>query len=754
MTRITPRSRTVAAAAACYFVVYVLMLIAGRPYRKTLLAVDDLLLVAVSIPPLVFCVLAARSVERRLAPAWSTLAVGLLSWNLGEWVWTFNRYVRHESPVPSLSDAFYLFWHLTACVALLQFWDRGPRRANGRILLDGFIVGGSLFLVSWMLTMGEVYTAGAATRTEFIIAMAYPVADWMLVTVAAIVLVNAQNPMRPVLTLVTLGLTAMAVNSSGYGYLSALLGYSTAEVVNVGWTAGLLLLTVAAAFAREMRPPRESAVEMPGWASVWLPYAPLVAAVCVVAYGPQSLVTTPLVTTIGALLIVAVLARQFLAVRENRRLLALVSEQALRDPLTRLGNRALFTERLDSALRRLHRARGSVAVLSLDMNNFKMVNDTLGHAAGDQMLRVVSRRLTEAVCQDGDVARIGGDEFAVIIEGGPDLADKVARRIHDAFEPPVSLDGVEIPLRPSIGRAVATAGQPDLTADELLVQADIAMYSAKRSRSSPMVSMSAVEPVRLLQDLRRAVERQDFSLVYQPKFDLASSAMVGVEALLRWPHPELGVLMPDQFLPLVRHYGMTQDVTDLVLDRALDDARDWRAAGAPVVVSVNVFPPSLSALLRRIDHDVSSRGLTGSALIVEITEDFLVDDVDGTRWILSQLRDRGIRIAIDDFGIGYSGLRYLRDFPTDEVKIDGSLISSVLSDPAAALVVRAIINLSHALGKVTVAEGVESSETAEWLRQNGCDTAQGYHFSPPLTAAETLQLATTQAGARDGSTSG
>lgn len=746
MTPTRPSTRSVVSAVAVFFLAYLSFLLVGRSHGAAVLKIDDLILLAVSLPPLVFSILAARSTRGRLRSAWQALAAGLIFWNLAELIWTVDKFIVHKSPVPSPADAFFLLWPLAACVALLRFWDRGPRQSYARILLDGFIVGGSLFLVSWVLNMSDVYQAGAASKTEFIIAMAYPVADWILVTVAAIVLVNIQAGLRLVLTLMTVGLLAMAVNSSGYAYLSALLGYSSAAVVNIGWVAGLLLLTVAAAIGRGKSEAQESATDHPGWASVWLPFAPLMVAAAVLAYGPQEIVSTLLVEILGALLVVAVLARQFLAVRENRELLAMVSEQAQRDPLTGLVNRTLFAERLAGALRRREQTGNAVAVLSLDLDNFKMINDTLGHAAGDEMLKRVGERIVAAVPAGATAARVGGDEFAVMVEGDADLAGEVADRILEVFLTPVVLFGLEMPMRPSIGRAMAGADQPATTADDLLLQADMSMYSAKRSLSAAPGPVAVAQPVHLLRELRRAVDDGDLTLVYQPEFDLRGGAMVGVEALLRWPHPDLGVLEPDQFLSLVRHHGLIEPVTDLVIESALDDVRKWHAAGVVVPVAVNIFPPSLVTLPDRLDRALSRRGLAGSALTVEITEDFLVDDAERTRRILAELRARGIRVAVDDFGTGYTALQYLRDLPLDEVKLDRSIIDPVCVDPRAAAVARAVIELGHALGVIIVAEGVESADTACWLRNNGCDVGQGFFFCVPRAADEILGVAESAAG--------
>ncbi len=246
----------------------------------------------------------------------------------------------------------------------------------------------------------------------------------------------------------------------------------------------------------------------------------------------------------------------------------------------------------------------------------------------------------------------------------------------------------------------------------------------------------------MLAELRRAIDRMELALVYQPKFDLRSGAVVGVEALLRWPHPSLGVLVPDHFLPLVHRHGLVTSVTELVLARALDDTADWLAHGHRVPVAVNISAPSLGDLNlpNRIKQALNDRDLSADLLTVEITEDLLVDNIDRARIVLNSLREYGIRVAIDDFGAGYSALSYLRDLPVDEVKLDRQFVAPILNDVRAAAIVRAVIDLAHVLGMTTVAEGIEDDATAARLAEYGCEIVQGFYCSPPVGAAAILDM--------------
>jgi EAL domain-containing protein (putative c-di-GMP-specific phosphodiesterase class I) len=334
----------------------------------------------------------------------------------------------------------------------------------------------------------------------------------------------------------------------------------------------------------------------------------------------------------------------------------------------------------------------------------------------------------------------------------------------EAFERPFSADGEIIFVRPSAGLALAGADDSDLRASELLKHADMAMYSAKRLRSGlqtfspdmhvrddtgPGFPVSDVLPsrgglveVRLLSDLRQAISRRALTVLYQPKVDLQSTRVVGAEALVRWPHPIFGLVGPQQFLPLVRQHGLMRTVTDLVLDQALGDATQWLRRGIDVPVAVNLFPPLVGDvnLPGRIFDALAKHDLPGYSLIIEITEDLLLDNIDRTRNVLEALREHSIHIALDDFGSGYSALTYLCKLPIDEVKVDQDLIGNVLTDPRAEAIVRAVIDLAHSLNVTTVAEGVENAETAAWLRNCGCEVAQGILYSPPITAAAMMEL--------------
>ena len=336
----------------------------------------------------------------------------------------------------------------------------------------------------------------------------------------------------------------------------------------------------------------------------------------------------------------------------------------------------------------------------------------------------------------------------------------------ESFDKPFRIGGHELLIRPSVGLATTACGAGQNSGAQLLNQADVAMYSGKRSgaagvhvfnaetqstdtvdqalaeRDTRLRAVDGAMTVRLLAELHDALDQRELVLLYQPKFDLLTARVVGIEALLRWQHPERGLLGPDEFLTLIRRDDLMVAITDFVIHRALDDASRWQSESEAIPVAINLPAPAVvdRDLPDRLMRALDEHRIAAAALTIEITEDLYVDNLDHAGDVLNLLRQNGIRVAIDDFGSGYSALSYLRDLAIDEVKLDRDFIAPILVDPRAAAVVRAVVNLAHELGLVTVAEGVENAETAARLREYGCDVGQGYFFRPPLSAQQVVDL--------------
>ena len=712
----------------------------------------------------------ARGRQRR---AWGYMTVGLAAWTFSELVTVYHRvWLGSVHPsYPSAANAGFLLFPVAACVAMLVLPTGYPGGNWVRIVLDGAIVAAAIFVVSWVLVLRHAYAATGVKNSAAIVSLAYPVSEVLTVTVAVLVLARAHARWRVTVTLLTVGLTLIAASGAAYEYLFAHNKYAFDNPVGLGWSAGVVMVGIAALTSAPESPyaPPEPPASLTATQWLWLPYLPLAIAGGLELADFRSTANSDPAFVVVPCLVIAVLARQLMVVAENRRLAHSVSYRALRDPLTHLANRVLFHDRLEHAIQLFHRDQRSVAVLSMDLDDFKLINDNLGHAAGDALLVQAAERLLGCVRTGDTVARLGGDEFAVLVEDAGENAHLIVYQIMEAFERPFSTDGEGIFMRPSAGLAVAGGGDPVLRAPELLKHADVAMYSAKRlggglqtfspdmhgaDHGGPSFPLSDVAPsrgglveVRLLSDLRQAISNRALSVLYQPKIDLQTTRVVGAEALVRWPHPIFGLVGPQQFLSLVRQHGLMRAFTDLVLDQALGDAAQWQRRGIAIPVAVNVFPPLLgdANLPGRIFDALARRELPGDSLIIEITEDLLLDNIDRTRDVLEALRECSIHIALDDFGSGYSALTYLRKLPIDEVKLDQDLIMHVLTDPRAEAIVRAVIELAHSLSVTTVAEGVETADIASWLHRCGCEVAQGIYYSPPITAAAMMDLITSPA---------
>jgi diguanylate cyclase (GGDEF)-like protein len=415
--------------------------------------------------------------------------------------------------------------------------------------------------------------------------------------------------------------------------------------------------------------------------------------------------------------------------------------------LTGLPNRALFIERVDQAIARRARIGGRLAVLFLDLDGFKLVNDGLGHAAGDQLLAAVGDRLRRTLRAADTVARLGGDEFAVLLE---DIRDdeqplRAAERVAEALRAPLRLAARLVQIRSSIG-VVVDAGEA-ASADELLRNADVAMYRAKangRGRHAvfePAMHAAQLGKLELEGELRVAIERGEFGLRYQPIVDLASGRLAALEALLRWHHPARGLMSPLDFVPLAEETGQIVPIGAWVLREACRQLASWRregVVGGGIHISVNLSTRQLQddAFLGEVEAALIDTGLTPDALVLEITESvMLVDDSDAVG-VLQTLRRHGVHVALDDFGTGYSSLGYLKSLPADGIKIDRSFIDGLGVEKEKGAIVEAAITFAHALDLTVTAEGIESDEQLAQLVALGCDLGQGFRFSAPLPAMD------------------
>jgi diguanylate cyclase (GGDEF)-like protein len=446
-------------------------------------------------------------------------------------------------------------------------------------------------------------------------------------------------------------------------------------------------------------------------------------------------------------------ANQASASLENARLIERLrrhaeetEHQALHDPLTGLPNRAFFHQAVQGHIATQASSNDPVAVLLMDLDRFKEVNDTLGHHNGDLLLQAVAARLRSAVRPGDVVARLGGDEFGILLTETPDrdAAEVLAARLIEALATPFLVHELTLDVGASVGIALYPDHGRDV--DTLLQRADVAMYQAKgnlRGHVTYSQDQDSYNPDRLvlLGELRTAIENRELSVVYQPKVELATGRVVGAEALVRWPHPRRGLINPDDFIPLAEHTGLIRPLTLYVLEAALAECAGWRAGGFEIDVAVNLSVRNLLdvGLPDDIQRELVRNSLPSGALELEITESALVADPGRTNAVLQLIHELGVGISIDDFGTGYSSLSYLRQMPVDELKIDKSFVTAMAVDDNDALIVRSTIELGRNLGLRVVAEGIETREVSEQLASLGCHVGQGYYFGRPLSADQFLR---------------
>jgi len=416
--------------------------------------------------------------------------------------------------------------------------------------------------------------------------------------------------------------------------------------------------------------------------------------------------------------------------------------QALYDGLTGLPNRTLFHDRVKHALVAARRESEELAVLMLDLDRFKEINDTLGHAAGDDVLREVAWRLSKVTREGDSIARLGGDEFSILLPNASETdAAMVVSRVSSCLEEPIVVQDLPLRVDASIGLAAFPRDGGD--ADLLIQHADVAMYAAKAANGGFAMYERFADPhtpdrLALIGELRGALEREELVLYYQPQMTLSTGGVMAVEALIRWQHPQRGLIPPDEFIPFVQETGLIKPLTHYVLDRALRQCRTWMDQGRPMKVAVNLAMRNL--LDADLPVDVADllklNGVSTNLLVLQITESAVICDPLRTEAVLARLARMGVRLSVDDFGTGYSSLTYLTRLPIDEIKIDRSFVTNMNTSADKEVVVRSTIDLARNLGKQVVAEGVETAGVLQRLEELGCHLVQGYFVSKPLPAAE------------------
>ncbi|MEZ0493725.1 putative bifunctional diguanylate cyclase/phosphodiesterase [Kineococcus sp. TBRC 1896] len=663
------------------------------------------------------------------------LSAALAAYGSGNVFWTILVRPLTDPPYPSGADAGFLLFYPLVFVALILLARYRDSRHVRSLWLDGVVGALAVGSVAAAAVIGPIVSAEgswAAVATT----SAYPALDLVLLAVLAAVLsLFGWRPPRG-LWLLAAGLVVFVVADVVYLFATAQGTYVPGGPTDGVWVLGVVLMGFTPGWTPAPTGPR-----LPAWALLSIPVLATTVALAVLVVDHR-VPLHPAAVAVAAATVVTALARLVITLRDVTRL-AEHRELALTDELTGLANRRALYRRTPDLLAGCA-PEETVALLLLDLDGFKEVNDSLGHQAGDSLLADVARRV-QGVCATPRtvVVRLGGDEFAVLRAGASRaqalaLADDVHEALHGAY----GLEGVQVRARASIGVSVLPASAAELST--LLRQADVAMYHAKTRHLGTFAYVADVdefasgERLETAELLRADIAARRMVLHYQPKVDVASGAVDGVEALVRWRHPRRGLLFPDAFLSVVETAGLMEAMTQAVLEQALDQAVAWAAAGRPLAVAVNLSASSLgdATLPDRVCAMLAERGLPARLLEIEITEDFLMADRVRVQGILDGLRRRGIRVAVDDYGTGYSSLAYLRELPIDDLKLDKSFLTDLTGDPRALAIVRSTIGLAHSLGLRLVAEGVEDEETRRELAAAGCDVVQGWLYAKALPAAD------------------
>lgn len=684
----------------------------------------------------VLCFVRARK-DPTFKLSWRFLGVGLALYGAGNIYWT--AFVRTDvpEPWPTFADALWISFYPCAFIALLLVVREIADQLPLSVWFDGIVGGLAVAAIAaafWSPLLD--YIEGGSTRS-IITTLAYPLLDILLLLVATAVLALFHWRPPTGLWFMTVGLILFSVADAMY-----LFDANAGEYVSGGINDGVwVLATLAIAFAPGW-PDRRTGVTLPAWALLGIPVIATLAALFLLVLDHDHTLH-PIAIALAAGTVVFALGRLIVTFREAN-ILAHSHELALTDELTDLPNRRAFYEQGQAIIDIAAHDSRNGAMLLLDLDRFKEVNDSLGHHAGDTLLKDVAMRLADTLHDDTDIlARLGGDEFVVmLIDVDAAAATVVSDRIRAALAAPFALEGVTIRVDASVGISLFPAHGEEVTT--LLRHADIAMYQAKGVRAGCRVyladddSNGGADRLRTLEELRVAIFERKLAVHYQPKVNAQTMAVSGVEALVRWDHPTRGLLPPIAFLPLAEDNGLMRELTVAVLEQSLDQVRAWRASGRELSVAVNLSASSLVdiELPEMIWKMLFDRDLPAASLELEITEDFLMGDRERARDILTQLRRLGVRVAVDDFGTGYSSLAYLKELPIDELKLDRSFVTPMSTDTRAAAIVHSTINLAHSLGMTLVAEGVEDNDTAIQLAHSGCDQAQGFFFSKALPAVE------------------
>lgn len=711
------------------FVGYTVLELGDNEAAKRLLGRGLFVVLLLSAAPI--CLARAWLVPSARA-SWLALGVGIAVWASGMLYWVLYLEDLADPPFPSLADALFLTLYPAIYVALGLLARQRIDRFGTSLWLDGLIGGVATAGVVAAIVLPPVIETTGASPAAVAVNIAYPLGDLLLLSfLVGLLALTGWKPGRA-LGLIGVGLVTFTLADTVYLHQVASDTYDEGGFLDLLWPAGLMLLALAS--WQPLKSHRPSSLG--AWGMVIFPSTFSLASLGVLMYGTYHPINAvAMAASVAALFLSAV--RTALTLIEVRRLLESQAE-ASTDELTGLANRRFFNRQAEGLLSEAQAEGQPAALLLADLDSFKDLNDTLGHHAGDLLLKEVGMRLRQVSRPDHLLGRLGGDEFALLAPGvGERDGLKIAGQVQAALERPFAIEEILVQVEASIGIAVSPQHGRDSHA--LLRHADVAMYDAKADRTraslyTPSRNRHSRERLSLLGELSRALKKGELAVHYQTKHLVKEGTVAGVEALIRWDHPHLGLLMPGAFLPASDRTALMRPLTLFMLERALGETGQWRRAGERLQVSVNISPTAFgdSRLPGDIAAMVRNAGLEPGDLVLEMTEDAVMAEPERTGLVLADLRLKGVEISLDDFGTGRSSLSHLKWLPLDEVKVDRSFVMKLADDPKDRAIVETAIELGHRLGLRVVAEGVEDSDALDRLRGFGCDLAQGYHLSFPM----------------------
>jgi diguanylate cyclase (GGDEF)-like protein len=664
----------------------------------------------------------------RAKVAWALIGLALSCTLAGNIYMTTVVQYLDPVPFPSWSDALWLTFPVLEYAALVLLVRAQVVHWHASTALDGLVAACGLGALATAIVFKPMLVPGQGSAAAVAVALAYPVADLLMIVVVVGALSLIGWRVGPMWWLMIAGLSWVVVaDVAAFFQSTSAAGFRPGGWVDAAWMIGSALLAPAAWARGTERPVRKTS-------DLALMAVPLFFAgtsvVLLMTRHPGDGLAEEVFTVLAGAAICIALARTALTLREVRGL-GEARRQARTDDLTGLPNRRALLEAL-AAADPVH------ALLLIDLDRFKDINDSFGHPIGDQLLRLVGPRLARILPQDATLARLGGDEFGVVIRGSDRAtASRIAGEMNVVLREAFMLGGMAMHIEASIG--IALAPEHGTTPADLLQGADLAMYRAKRAGAGyamyePGEAVEARNRMETIEELRTGLETGQLVMHFQPKLELATGRVVGAEALVRWQHPTRGLVYPDAFLPLAEQAALMPAIAAQVLNQSLSAVSSWRTDGHDMHVAVNLSASDLhdASLTSQIQALLLLHAVPPDALVLEITESILMVDAKHSQHVLAGLRALGVRIAVDDYGTGYSSLAYLYELPVDELKLDRTFVTHLVTDPRAAAIVKSTVLLSHALGMVMLAEGVEDAGAQLALTEWHCDLAQGYHIARPM----------------------